>query len=253
MFGRGAVDNKFDVSMITATLANLKRSGWKPGRDVLFALSGDEETSMVSTRKLAQEIKNAELVLNDDGGGGLLAEDTGKPIVYGIQAAEKVYADFTLTMTDPGGHSSRPGKTNAINQLVRALQKIADYRFRPCRTRSPARISRRAPPMRRRPLGEAMTRFLADPNDAKAIETLSDSREYIGQVRTTCIATMLSGGHAQNALPQRATANINCRIFPGTPVASVRETLAKVIDDRGREDLAGRSAVGRRRGVTSAA
>ncbi len=233
VYGRGAVDNKFDVSMITATLAHLRRSGWKPGRDVLFALSGDEETSMVSTRKLAQEIKNAELVLNDDGGGGLLAEGTGKPIVYGIQAAEKVYADFTLTVTDPGGHSSRPGKTNAINQLVRALQRVADYRFPAMQNEITRAYFKASAANAAAPLGEAMTRFLADPNDAQAIETLSDSREYIGQVRTTCIATMLAGGHAQNALPQRATANINCRIFPGTPVASVRDTLAKVIDDAG--------------------
>ncbi len=109
VFGRGSVDNKFEVSMIVATMAKLKRDGWKPKRDVILAFSGDEETQMVSTRKLAEQFKDAELALNGDAGGGLLSEE-GKPVVYGIQAGEKTYADFKLTVTNPGGHSSRPGK-----------------------------------------------------------------------------------------------------------------------------------------------
>jgi carboxypeptidase PM20D1 len=232
VFGRGSVDNKFDVSMITATLANLKRSGWKPRRDVLFALSGDEETDMASTQVLAQKIKGAELVLNDDAGGGLLSEQ-GAPTVYRLQAAEKTYADFALTVTDPGGHSSRPGKTNAINQLAQALQRVAAYQFPPMQneiTRAYFKGSVASAPA---PLAQAMTGFLADPNDAAAIATLSADREYIGQVRTTCVATQIQGGHATNALPQRATANINCRIFPGTHIADVKQTLEKVIGDAG--------------------
>jgi carboxypeptidase PM20D1 len=232
VFGRGSVDNKFDVSMVVATLANLKRSGWKPGRDILLALSGDEETEMASTRALAQEIKGAELVLNDDGGGGLLSAQ-GKPIVYGLQAAEKVYADFTLTVTDPGGHSSRPGKTNAIVQLARALDRISRYEFPPMQNEITRAYFKGSAPNVAGPVGEAMTRFVADPTDARAIATLSAEREYIGQVRTTCVATEIAGGHATNALPQRATANVNCRIFPGSGVADVRQTLAKVIDDAG--------------------
>ena len=230
VFGRGAVDNKFDVSMVTATLAHLKRSGWKPGRDVLLALSGDEETEMASTRKLAQDIKNAELVLNDDGGGGLLSDDN-TPIIYGIQAAEKTYADFTLTVTDPGGHSSRPGKTNAIYQLTRGLGRLADYQFPPMQNEITRAYFKASAPRAKGPLGEAMKRFVDDPTDAKAIATLSADKEYIGQVRTTCVATEIQGGHAANALPQRATANVNCRIFPGTSVASVRNTLVKVLND----------------------
>jgi acetylornithine deacetylase/succinyl-diaminopimelate desuccinylase-like protein len=107
VFGRGAVDNKFDVSMAVAVLRDLKRKGWKPGRDVILALSGDEETAMVTTQKLAQDLKHAEFALNADGGGGSLDKD-GKPVAYGLQAAEKTYADFHVTVTDPGGHSSRP-------------------------------------------------------------------------------------------------------------------------------------------------
>jgi acetylornithine deacetylase/succinyl-diaminopimelate desuccinylase-like protein len=208
----------------------LKRSGWKPRRDILFALSGDEETSMVSTRALAQKIKGAELVLNDDAGGGLLSEN-GTPIIYGIQAAEKVYADFTLTVTDAGGHSSRPGKTNAINELAQALQKIGSYEFPTMQNAITRAYFKASAATAAAPIAAAMTRFLADPTDAEAIATLSGDREYIGQVRTTCVATEIQGGHAQNALPQRATANINCRIFPGTRIADVGETLGKVIGD----------------------
>jgi acetylornithine deacetylase/succinyl-diaminopimelate desuccinylase-like protein len=232
VFGRGSVDNKFDVSMVTATLAHLKHSGWKPGRDVVLALSGDEETDMTSTRKLAQELKGAELVLNDDAGGGLLSED-GKPIIYGIQAAEKVYADFTLTVTDAGGHSSRPGKANAIYQLARALERVEGYQFPAMQNEITRAYFEASAKNAAPPLADAMKRFVANPQDAQAIETLSANREYIGQVRTTCVATEIQGGHAPNALPQRATANINCRIFPGTSVASVQQTLTSVINDAG--------------------
>jgi carboxypeptidase PM20D1 len=228
VFGRGSVDNKFDISMVTVTLAHLKRSGWKPKRDILLALTGDEETEMASTKVLAQKIKNAELVLNADSGGGLLSED-GKPIVYGIQAAEKVYADFKLTVTDEGGHSSRPGKTNAINELAQALERIARYEFPAMQNPITRAYFQASAAKEAGPIGEAMRRFAADPTDEKAIATLSAEREYIGQVRTTCVATQIEGGHAPNALPQQATANINCRIFPGTPVASVQQTLATVI------------------------
>ncbi|HEU4627914.1 MAG TPA: M20/M25/M40 family metallo-hydrolase [Steroidobacteraceae bacterium] len=232
VFGRGSVDNKFDVSMVTATLAHLKRSGWKPRRDVVLALSGDEETEMASTRKLARELKDAELVLNDDSGGGLLSED-GKPIIYGIQAAEKVYADFTLTVTDAGGHSSRPGKANAIYQLARALERIERYEFPAMQNEITRAYFQASAATAAPPIADAMRRFVADPKDAQAIATLSADREYIGQVRTTCVATEIQGGHAPNALPQRATANVNCRIFPGTSVASVQQTLTGVINDPG--------------------
>src|SRR6185437_3150674 len=120
VFGRGAYDDKFDVSVIVTVLGKLKREGWKPGRDVVLALSGDEETQMQTGRANAAELKDAELVLNGDAGGGVLAQD-GKPLFYGLQAAEKTYADFSITVTNPGGHSSRPGKTNAIYQLAADL------------------------------------------------------------------------------------------------------------------------------------
>jgi acetylornithine deacetylase/succinyl-diaminopimelate desuccinylase-like protein len=230
VFGRGSVDNKFEISMIVATLAQLKRSGWKPKRDVILALSGDEETTMISTRKLAAQFKNAELVLNGDAGGGLLSEE-GQPVVYGLQAGEKTYADFKLTVTNPGGHSSRPNKVNAINQLARALDRIGSYEFPVMHNELTMAYFRESLPKLSGATAEAVKRYVANPQDAQAIETLSADSSYVGQLRTTCVATMLEGGHAPNALPQKASANINCRIFPGVPVADVQQTLIKVVAD----------------------
>jgi len=230
VFGRGSVDNKFDVAMVVATMAKLRKSGWKPGRDVILAFSGDEETTMRTTAVLAERLKHAELVLNADGGGGLLAED-GKPVAYGVQGAEKTYADFALTVTDPGGHSSRPTPTNAIYRLAKALDKLEAYRFPTMHneiTRASLAASASNTPGA---LGEALKRFAANPDDQAAVETISADPAWNPALRTTCVATMLSGGHAPNALPQKATATVNCRIFPGTSSESVKATLAKVIAD----------------------
>jgi carboxypeptidase PM20D1 len=230
VFGRGSVDNKFEVSMITATLANLKRSGWKPKREVILALSGDEETSMVSTRKLAEQFKGAELVLNGDAGGGLLSED-GKPVVYGLQAGEKTYADFKLTVTNPGGHSSRPSKVNAINKLARALDRIGQYEFPVMSSELTMAYFKASLPKLSGPTAEAIERYIANPQDEQAIATLSADPSYVGQLRTTCVSTQIEGGHAPNALPQKAVANINCRIFPGVKVVDVQKTLTEAAAD----------------------
>ena len=229
IYGRGAVDDKFDVSIVVAELAKLRREGWKPGRDVVLALSGDEETVMATTAELAKRLKNAELVLNTDGGGGSLKD--GKPTPYGVQGAEKTYADFTVTFTDPGGHSSRPTPTNAIYRLSRALDKIAAYRFPTMQneiTKASLAAEGATVPG---PIGEALKRFAANPNDQAAVETLTADPDYSPNLHTTCVATMISGGHAPNALPQKAQATVNCRIFPGTPSSSVRQTLIEVIAD----------------------
>jgi carboxypeptidase PM20D1 len=230
VFGRGSVDNKFELSIIVAEVAKLKREGWKPKRDVILAFSGDEETSMVTTRKLAQQFKNAELVLNGDAGGGLLSEE-GQPVVYGLQAGEKSYADFRLTVTNAGGHSSRPGKVNAIYQLAQALDRIAAYQFPPMHNELTVAFFKESLPKLSGPTAAAIKSYLANPDDAAAIATLSADSNYVGQLRTTCVATQIEGGHAPNALPQKAVANINCRIFPGVPVAQVQKTLTEVIAD----------------------
>lgn len=229
VYGRGSVDDKFEVSMVVAELARLRREGWKPGRDVILALSGDEETTMKTTAALAERLKNADLVLNTDGGGGALKD--GQPLPYGIQGAEKTYADFTLTVTDPGGHSSRPTSTNAIYRLAHALDRIAEYRFPTMSndiTRAALAAEGRSTPG---PMGAALKRFAVNPKDEEAVATLTADPDYNPTLRTTCVATMISGGHAPNALPQKATAKVNCRIFPGTPSEKVRETLAQVVAD----------------------
>lgn len=230
IFGRGATDNKFDVSMLVATLVRLKAEGFRPGRDIFLVLTGDEETEMATTKLLAQRFRNAEMVLNGDGGGGALGPD-GKPLYYALQAAEKTYADYTIEFTDPGGHSSRPGRTNPIYRLAAALDRIGAYRF-PAQVNPLTRESLRvASGQVGGELGAAMARFAADPSDQAAADRISEDPEYIGQVRTTCVATMVSAGHAENALPQRATANVNCRIFPGVKPEDVKAKLTELVGD----------------------
>jgi acetylornithine deacetylase/succinyl-diaminopimelate desuccinylase-like protein len=230
IFGRGSEDNKFDVSMMVAAMAQLKKEGFKPKRSIILLLSGDEETSMTTTRALAAKYKGAEFALNGDGGGGLIAED-GKPQYYGLQAGEKTYADFMLEVTNPGGHSSRPSDTNAIVQLSNALAKVGAYRFTPQQNE----LTKIGMPIVADQvggdIGAALKAFAANPTDARAIAAIRADPEYIGQIGTTCVPTLVKGGHAENALPQRATANINCRIFPGVPVETVRAELEKVIGD----------------------
>ncbi|MFM8938477.1 MAG: M20/M25/M40 family metallo-hydrolase, partial [Phenylobacterium sp.] len=228
VFGRGATDNKFDISMVVATLARLRAENWRPNRDVILALSGDEETQMRSSAILAQRLKHADLVLNSDAGGGDL-DPAGKALSYGIQGAEKTYADFSLRATDPGGHSSRPTPGNPIYRLARALERLEAYRF-PVQSNEITRASLAASGRKLEgPLGEALRRFAADPADAEAAERLSAEPTWAPYLRTTCVATMVSGGHATNALPQRAEANVNCRIFPGVSSEAVRKTLIEVL------------------------
>lgn len=230
VFGRGSLDNKAGLSMAVATLMKLRREQWVPRRDVVLVLTGDEETTMKTTRAAAAAYKDAALVLNADAGGGLLGDDD-KPIVYGLQAAEKVYGDWHLTITDPGGHSSRPGPDNAIVHLAAAITRIAAYRFPPQQNEITKASLAGTATMTPGPLGAAMKAFAADPTDTAAADILSADKRYIGQVRTTCVPTMFNGGHAPNALPQRAVANINCRIFPGTPRATIAAKLVELTAD----------------------
>ena len=231
VYGRGALDNKADLSVVVATLAKLKRAGWTPRRDVVLLLTGDEETEMRTTAAAAAKLASADLVLNADGGGGLLGEADGKPQIYGLQAAEKVYGDFRLTTTDPGGHSSRPTANNAIVRLMNGAGRIAAYRF-PAQinevTRGFLQANAATAPA---PLAAAMRAFVADPKDGPAADTLSATPDYVGQVRTTCVVTQIAGGHAPNALPQSATANVNCRIFPGTSRAAIQAKLTQLVAD----------------------
>jgi carboxypeptidase PM20D1 len=231
-FGRGTIDNKYGIASLAHTFIRLKKEGWTPRRDLILVFSGDEETGMISTRaqaKMVAETIKPALVLNSDAGGIRLTEDF-KPIMFGVQAAEKTFATFEITATNPGGHSSRPRADNAIYELASALKAIEAYRF-PVRdnaiTRgSFAELGKITPG----PLGEAMLAFSRNPADEGARATLLASPATSNMLSTTCVATMLKGGHAENALPQSATATVNCRIFPGEGGAAATEaTLKKVV------------------------
>ena len=230
-FGRATMDNKYGITNLTATFLRLKAEGWQPSRDLVLVFSGDEESGMISTRAQAKYVAeniDPEFVLNSDAGGVALAED-GTPVAFRVQSAEKTFATFELTVTNPGGHSSRPRSDNAIYELVTALGKIAAYQF-PVRatdlTRSYFATAGKLTPGE---LGQAMLRFAADPSDASAIATLRANPEAVGTLGTTCVATMLQAGHAENALPQSATATVNCRIFPGEGAAATEAKLKQVI------------------------
>ena len=228
LYGRGATDMKLDAAIALAAVIELRREGYRPRRDIVVEFSGDEETTMKTSAIIAERLKDAELVLNIDGGGGTLDEKTGKPLYFTWQGAEKTYADFQLTVTNPGGHSSAPRRENAINQLAAALVRIGNYRFKPevsdlTRSYFLAASKYEAPAT-----AAAMRAFAANPADPKAIATLAGDPSMVGKIGTTCVTTMISGGHALNALPQRATANINCRIFPGHKPADIMAELKRV-------------------------
>lgn len=230
-YARGAVDNKFGVAQITSTFIRLKKEGFVPTRDLIIAFSGDEETDMLTTRMLAYErpdLAEAEFALNSDAGGGDL-DVNGKAITYSIQAAEKTYATWEITVRNPGGHSSRPREDNAIYDLAAAIQNIQAYKFPVQYSDMTRNYFKVTGEQLGGELGAAMLAFANDPTDAAAAERLARESSYVGTTRTTCVVTMLKAGHAENALPQSATATVNCRIFPGVPVGEIEATLKQVV------------------------
>lgn len=182
---------------------------------------------------IASKLANAELVLNMDGANGTLDEKTGKPDYFTWEGAEKTYADFRLTVTNPGGHSSEPRAVNAIDELAADLLHIQQHRFKPELNDLSRSYFVNAARWQKPDIASAMKAFAANPSDEKAIRTLSADPAFIGRIGTTCVVTMIDGGHALNALPQRATANINCRIFPGHPRAAIMEELRQAAHDPG--------------------
>ncbi len=231
-FGRGTVDDKAGMTAVAANFLRLKKEGWVPSRDLIIAFSGDEETDMLSTRALVKEFReltDSEFVLNADAGGGRIPEDGGTPASFGLQAAEKTYVDFELTVTNPGGHSSRPREDNAIYELATALKNIQAFKFPVMATELTRAYFKGTGPNTPGDLGKAMSKFAEDPKDAWAIGVLRGDASTVGTTGTTCVATMLRGGHAPNAMPQSATANVNCRIFPGTGVEYTLNTLKEIV------------------------
>jgi len=233
-FGRGSLDNKAGVALLTATFLQMRAQNFMPTRDLIIVFTGDEETSGATARMLLADhraLVDGEFALNSDAGQGVLAEDTGAPIGYGLQTAEKSYASFTLTARNPGGHSSLPRADNAIYDLADALERVRAYAFPVMWNDTTIQSMRAGGPHVGGALGAAMTRFADNPRDRRAIATLSASPHHNGQIRTTCVPTLLSAGHADNALPQRAVATINCRIFPGVAIAEVQAQLQRLAGD----------------------
>jgi len=227
LYGRGATDMKLDDALMVSSMIELRRQGFHPRRTIIIALSGDEETLMKTGQILAERFAGAEMVLNADfDGNGVLDETSGKPVLYTWHGAEKTYADFELEVTNPGGHSSKPRLDNAIVQLSEALVRVGAYRFKPevnDLTRAyfaSSGLLQSDPAMRK-----AMLAFAADQTDREAITVLTGAPFMYGMIGTTCIPTMVSAGHAINAQPQRATANVNCRIFPGHQPADIMAEL----------------------------
>lgn len=223
--GRGASDNKADLTGVVLALQELKRGAFQPTRDIVVLFTGDEETQMNSVRRASREWRElieAEYAINVDGGGGSLYAD-GRVDSFVIQIAEKTYADFKLIATNRGGHSSAPRPDNAIYALAGALKAIEAHRFAPMVNDATRAQFRRIAEQDKGRMGELVRLWLADPQHRERADQVEAMMP--GYTRTRCVATMLSGGHAPNALPQRAEANVNCRIFPGVKIEAVRLQL----------------------------
>lgn len=232
-YARGTIDNKFGVSQLTSTFIRLKKEGFVPDRDLYLVFSGDEESGMSTTRMLAYErpdLAEAEYALNSDAGGGVLDAE-GNAVAYRIQAAEKTYATWEMTVRNPGGHSSRPRQDNAIYDLADAIKAVQAYQFPVQWSEMTLEYFQHTGEQLGGELGDAMIAFAYDPRDEAAAARLAQEPSYVGTTRTTCVVTMLQAGHAENALPQSATATVNCRIFPGTGVAAVEDTLREIVDN----------------------
>jgi acetylornithine deacetylase/succinyl-diaminopimelate desuccinylase-like protein len=233
-YGRGTSDMKAQDAAWVDTMVRYKEEGFKPRRDIKMALTCGEETSTafngasyLATHERA--LIDAGFALNEGGGGRLDA--SGKPLAFTIQAAEKFPQNYLLEVTNIGGHSSRPTPDNAIYHLAFGLTKISTYQFPILANDITRQYFGKMAPQVGGAMGAAMAAFAKDPGDAKAAAVLAADPSYNAVLHTTCIPTLLNAGHANNALPQRADANINCRIFPGTTPQQVRAKLQELVAD----------------------
>jgi acetylornithine deacetylase/succinyl-diaminopimelate desuccinylase-like protein len=235
-FGRGAADDKAMAAVFLDLMLRLKQeSGFRPKRDLILALTCGEETSnrvngvdyLLNNRR---ELIDAAFAINE-GAGGLLADDGSKHLVLQVQAGEKIHQVFTLEVTNQGGHSSRPVHDNAIYQLARATLKIDELEFPIEVTPVVREYFRVTGPTLGGEIGAAMSAVARNPDDAAALQTLRNDPSYNAILHTTCVATQLEGGHAPNALPQRATVTLSCRVMQGTTPEQVKATLEKAVAD----------------------
>lgn len=232
-YGRGASDMKALDSIWVDTLIRLRQAKAVPKKTLKMALTCGEESDQAFNgadwlARNRPELVRADFGLNEGGGGRRDAD--GKPEALFVQAGEKAYQDFRLTVTNPGGHSSRPRPDNAIYQLADALEKIRAYRF-PVKFTDATRASFAPRVARGDAAGVALGALMANPADEAARKTAETDPNINAILHTNCVATQLAAGHAPNALPQRATANVNCRIFMGEGIEETRQTLIRVIGD----------------------
>jgi len=232
--GRGAIDDKAMAASFVANLIEFVKEGYKPERDIIVALTTDEELSDSphdGARWLLEnhrDLIDAELAINEGGGGTLR---NGAPVRSSVQLAEKIYQSYRLEVTDPGGHSASGRRDNAIYRLADGLGRLARFDF-------PAHLNpvtrgyfEKVAPTEQGEVAQAIAALLAGRTDADAIKALTERPAYNAQIRTTCVTTLLEAGHAENALPQRARATVNCRVLPDEDVAQVQATLVRVLDD----------------------
>ena len=235
-YARGASDDKAMAAVWLDTLIRFKAAHHTPKRTVKLALTCGEETNGAFNgaewlAKNRRDLIDAGFALNEGGGGS--ADATGKVVGQSVQVGEKTFANYVLETRNPGGHSSVPRPDNAIYQLVHALAKIEAHEFPVEFTETTRTSFREGGAGRHNAIGTAMVALAADPSDKAAEAVINKDASLHSNVRTTCVATTLEAGHARNALPQRASANVNCRIFPGHPVEAIRAELAGIIADPG--------------------
>jgi acetylornithine deacetylase/succinyl-diaminopimelate desuccinylase-like protein len=224
---------KGDDAAFVAAFLRMKRENFQPARDLILALTSDEEGGTANgvdwLLRQHRDLIDAQFCVNADGGGGHIKN--GKPIFMAMQAAEKVFLSFKLQVTNSGGHSSLPTKDNAIYHLADGLSRLARFDF-PVHLFDVTRAAfERGANLYGGQLGEDLKRMGQNPDDAAAIARLTAIPLYNAQMRTTCVATMLSAGHAENALPQLATATVNCRLLPVDKPEDIKRTLEQVLAD----------------------
>src|SRR5881398_3236663 len=232
-YGRGTTDDKVGDAILVADFIRLKRAGFRPTRDLVLVLTGDEETAGSCIAWLVakhRDLIDADLALNTDAGGGVLRD--GHRVMFVVQASEKVYATYVLEATDKGGHSSLPRPAdNPVYRLAPVLQRLAQYQF-PVKLNEVSRaFFERSAAFETGALAEDMRGVLKDPPDSAAVAHLSAVPFYNSKLRTTCVATLMQAGHAENALPQSAQVTVNCRILPGEPAAEVASALERLAGD----------------------
>jgi acetylornithine deacetylase/succinyl-diaminopimelate desuccinylase-like protein len=232
-YGRGTQDMKESDAVLVTTFIRLKQEGFQPDRDLILALTADEEGGASNgvdwLLKNHRDLIDAAFVLNSDSGGVDL--ENGKPLSFDVEADEKLYGDYQLTAASPGGHSSLPVPDNPIYHIADALTRLQAYQFpfelNPVTRAYFERMSR----LESGQTAEDMKGILQNPADARSMERLSAIPKYNAIMRTTCVATRLSGGHANNALPQTAEANVNCRILPGYSNEQIRQQLIHILNE----------------------